>query len=245
MRLDDKVIIVTGSGGGLGRAIAVGCAAAGGRLIISDVNEVGATETARSIREAGGVAHVHSADVSSAGDIAALIRTSVDHYGRLDVMINNAGRAGQIAFLDLTEADWDRVLNTNLRGLFLCCQAAARQMIEQGDGGRIVNITSALGEKGARSSAHYAASKGGVNAFTRSIAAELAPHDIDVVAAGPGPTDTDMLRSMYRPDELDERRAAGHLQDIDQFVNLVVFLASPAASGLSGQVIARNVYVPT
>ena len=245
MRLDGKVAIVTGSGRGLGRAIALALARAGARVVVSDVEEADAGETVRSIREADGTAELCLADVSSGEQVRALVQHAVNAFGRLDVLVNNAGRAGQMQFLNMTEEDWDRVLDTNLRGTFLCCRAAAAQMVRQGSGGKIINVTSALGIKGAKSSAHYAASKGGVVALTRSLASELAPHRIEVMAAGPGQTDTPMWRSMYSPEEQARRKEAGQVQTPEEFTNLVLFLASDAGNGWSGQVIAKGVYNPT
>ncbi len=245
MRLDGKVAIVTGSARGLGRAIALALARAGAGVVVSDVEEADAGETVRSIREAGGTAALCLADVSSAEQVRALVQHAVNVFGRLDVLVNNAGRTGQTPFLDMTEEDWDRVLDTNLRGVFLCCRAAAGQMVRQGSGGKIINVTSALGIKGAKNSAHYAASKGGVVALTRSLACELAPHRIEVMAAGPGQTDTPMWRSMYSREEQVLRKEAGQVQTPEAFTHLVLFLASEAGNGWSGQVIAKGVYVPT
>ena len=245
MKLDGKVAIVTGSGRGLGRAIARAMAGAGARVVVCDVEETDAGETVRSIHEAGGTASLCLADVSSGEQVRALVQHAVNVFGRLDVLVNNAGRTGQSPFLDMTEEDWDRVLDTNLRGVFLCCRAAAGQMVRQGGGGKIINITSALGIKGARNSAHYAASKGGVVALTRSLASELAPHRIEVTAAGPGQTDTPMWRSMYSREEQALRKQAGQVQAPEAFTHLVLFLASEAGNGWSGQVIAKGVYVPT
>lgn len=245
MRLDGKVAIVTGSGRGLGRAIALALARSGARVVISDVEEADAGETVRSIRDAGGTAELCLADVSSGEQVRALVQHAVSVFGRLDVLVNNAGRAGQMPFLNMSEEDWDRVLDTNLRGVFLCCRAAADQMVRQGSGGKIINVTSALGIKGAKSSAHYAASKGGVVALTRSLACELASHRIEVMAAGPGQTDTPMWRSMYSREEQALRKEAGQVQTPEDFTNLVLFLASEAGNGWSGQVIAKGVYIPT
>lgn len=245
MRMDGKVAIVTGSGRGLGRAIALALARSGARVVVSDVEEADAGETVRSIRDAGGTAELCLADVSSGEQVRALVQHAVSVFGRLDVLVNNAGRAGQMPFLNMSEEDWDRVLDTNLRGVFLCCRAAADQMVRQGSGGKIINVTSALGIKGAKSSAHYAASKGGVVALTRSLACELAPHRIEVMAAGPGQTDTPMWRSMYSREEQALRKEAGQVQTPEDFTNLVLFLASEAGNGWSGQVIAKGVYIPT
>lgn len=245
MRLDGKVAIVTGSGRGLGRAIAQALAGAGAKVVVSDVEAAHASETVRSIRAAGGTAELCLADVSSGEQVRALVQHAVNVFDRLDVMVNNAARSGLKPFLEMTEEDWDRVLDTNLRGTFLCCQAAAARMVRQGGGGKIINVTSALGIKGARSSSHYASSKDGVIALTRSLSAELMPHRIEVIAAGPGQTDTPMWRSMYSDEEQAQRIKAGQVRSPEEFTNLVLFFASEAGNGWSGEVITKGVYIQT
>lgn len=243
MRLDGKVAVVTGSGRGLGRSIAQAMAGAGAKLVVSDVDEEPADETVQSIRAAGGTADRCLADVTSGEQVRALVQHAVKVFGRLDLMVNNAGRSEFKPFLEMTEEAWDRVLDTNLRGTFLCCHAAATQMVRQGGGGKIINITSAIGIKGAKSASHYATSKGGVVALTRSLSAELAPHRIEVIAAGPGQTDTPMWRSMYSEQEQAQRIKAGQVRSPDEFTNLVLFFASDAGNGWSGEVIARGIYI--
>ena len=245
MRLEGKVVIVTGSGRGLGRSLAQAMAGAGAKLVVSDVDSEHAGETVRSIRAAGGTAELCLADVTSGEQVRALVQHAVKTFGRLDVMVNNAGRSGLKPFLEMSEADWDRVLDTNLRGTFLCCHAAATQMVRQGGGGKIINVTSAIGIKGAKSSSHYSTSKGGVTALTRSLSAELAPHRIEVLALGPGQTDTPMWRSMYSEEEQAARIKAGQVRAPEEFTNLVLFFASDAGNGWSGEVIARGVYIQT
>jgi NAD(P)-dependent dehydrogenase (short-subunit alcohol dehydrogenase family) len=220
-------------------------AGAGAKVVVSDVEGEHAAETVRSIREAGGTAELCLADVTSGEQVRALVQHAVQAFGRLDVIVNNAGRSGFKPFLEMAEEDWDRVLDTNLRGTFLCCHAAATQMVRQGGGGKIINVTSAIGIKGAKSACHYSASKGGVVALTRSLSAELAPHRIEVIAAGPGQTDTPMWRSMYSEQEQAQRIKAGQVRSPEEFTNLVLFFASEAGNGWSGEVIARGVYIQT
>jgi len=241
-----RVALVTGGGRGIGRGIAECLAESGFDLAINGVRDASqVADTVAALEKLGAAVVYCQGNVADAADRQTIVDAVRQRFGRLDVLVNNAGRAGQTPFLDMTEEDWDRVLDTNLRGVFLCCRAAAGQMVRQGGGGKIINITSALGIKGARNSAHYAASKGGVVALTRSLASELAPHRIEVTAAGPGQTDTPMWRSMYSREEQALRKQAGQVQAPEAFTHLVLFLASEAGNGWSGQVIAKGVYVPT
>src|SRR5437870_3315412 len=162
MRLSGKRAWVTGAASGNGRAIAVRFAQEGADVVVADVNDDGAEETASMVRELGRRAVVTHTDVRSAADCREAVETAVRELGGLDIAVANAGVGAGGPFLDLTEEDWDRTIDVNLKGVFLTCQAAARRMVEQGNGGRLITIASIMAEMGAAGSAAYCASKGGV-----------------------------------------------------------------------------------
>ncbi|KQQ08239.1 SDR family NAD(P)-dependent oxidoreductase [Rathayibacter sp. Leaf296] len=196
MRIEGRVAVVTGAASGIGRAIAVRLAAEGARVVVSDIREepiwngAEAAPTAAVITEAGGTAVYQRADVSRAEDVDALVRRAIDEFGRLDVMVNNAGLVFSDSVLDTTEEDWDRLMAVNLRGQFLCCRAAVGAMMAQDPvaeiRGRIVNITSQQGFMGPPDYFAYAVSKGGMVQMTRQLAVDYGKHGILVNGIAPG-----------------------------------------------------------
>jgi NAD(P)-dependent dehydrogenase (short-subunit alcohol dehydrogenase family) len=235
------VALVTGAAQGIGRAVAAGLAGEGLVVVCGDVLD--ASETAELV---GG--HAVSLDVSD----AARVREAVGFasgLGELAVLVNNAGIFPRSAVLDLDEAEWQRVQDVNLKGTFLCAQAAARVMREQGRGGRIVNVTSGAAFVSSPQGAAYAASKAGIVAFTRVLALELASDGITVNAVAPGFTDTAQPRSFFSDEDLTaiaRRIPAGRLAEPEEMVPAVLYLCSEAAAYVTGQTLHVNggLYMP-
>ena len=240
LRLDGQVALVTGGSQGIGRALALGLAGAGASVAVADLPDKGdaAEEVRRTITTQGGTARAYTLDVRDAAAIRATVDRAAAELGRLDVMVNNAGVRNRRPSLEVTEADWDQTLDVNLRGVFFGAQAAARHMVPQGSG-RIINVASQLGVTGMPERAAYCASKGGVVNLTRALAVEWAPYGLTINAVGPGPTDTPMVgtataetRAMLR-----SRSPIGRRLAAEEIVGAVVFLASPAASGVNGHLL--------
>lgn len=194
--LADQVILVTGAGQGLGRGIACAVAEAGARVLASDLDLAAAEDTAKLIREAGHHALGGCLDVTRHNQVEASIQAAVDHFGRLDGLVANAGVIRLTSVLEASPGDHALQFQVNVEGLLSCCQLAARQMIEQGDGGSIVNVASNAGKVGYPNMASYNASKSAVISLTRSLAAEWAEHQINVNAVCPGGVNTPMLREV-------------------------------------------------
>lgn len=236
MRLADKVAIITGSGRGIGREIALRFAAEGARVVVADVNPESAGVVAAEIRASGQSAHAFQVDITEPAQVDALIEDALGHLERLDILVNNAGVGMNEPFLTTTLEEWERQLRVNLTGTFLCGQAAARAMVRQG-AGTIINIGSISGQRGGQGRAAYGASKAGVLLLTRVMAVELAPHGVTVNAIAPGPvvtemsngTHTEATRKSYR-DRIPLRRY-GREQEI---AAAALFLASEEASFVTG-----------
>lgn len=240
MSLIGKVAVVTGAGSGIGRAIALQLARDGAAISVWDLNAESAEETAGLIRAQGGQAASFAVDASKRADIEAFSQKTRELFGPITVLVNNAGISSFIPVLELTEEVWDRTINVNLKGVFLCCQTIIPDMLEAG-WGRIINITSSSVQTGASHMAHYVASKGGVLGLTRALAIELADKNITVNNVPPGFIDTPMLRAS--PLDVDKYAAtmpmkrAGKPEDIAAACS---YLASEAASYLTGQTIGVN-----
>ena len=239
MELSGKSAVVTGSASGIGREIALVLASGGAVVTVADRNLEGAEAVAGEIRDSGGSAHATRVDVSDSGQVEAMVGAAVATCGSLDIFVNVAGFGFNSPIVDMLEEDWDRVLGVNLKGQFLCSQAAARRMIAQGAGGRIVNIASTAANNARYAGGAYCAAKAGVVQLTRVLALELGEYGITVNAVGPGFTETPATvesSDEYRSNFLAQVPAgrAGRTTDI---ANAVRFLASPMAEYISGQVI--------
>ncbi len=249
-KLDGKVAIVTGGARGIGRAIALRLAEDGAAVAVADLNEEGAAGVAGEISGAGGRALAARVDVTDAQSTQELVARTARELGRLDVMVANAGIIQVKPFLDLTVDDWEGTFAVNVRGVFLSLQAAARQLIQQGEGGRLLATASIAAKMGAPYQAHYQASKSAVVGLVRSAAWELGKHGITVNAYCPGVVDTDMWRYIdtergklqgREPGELLKEMAGrnplGRVEVPEDVAPLVSFLASEDSRFITGQAI--------
>jgi NAD(P)-dependent dehydrogenase (short-subunit alcohol dehydrogenase family) len=194
MRLKDKVAIVTGAGAGIGRAIALLFSEEGAKVVVAEVLEDRGLETVSLITEKGNQALFIKTDVRDLNDIQRAVSETVREFGRIDVLVNNAGVLQYLPFVQVTEEDWDRIIDINLKGTFFFVQAAAKEMISARRGGKIINMSSIASEVAIEFQSHYMASKGGVRMLTKGMALELAPYGINVNALAPGTIETEMTR---------------------------------------------------
>lgn len=240
MRLAGKVAVVTGAARGIGRACAERFLRDGARVVIGDVDEAALAETAAALGPADSLRHLR-ADVSRRADVERLVETAVAAFGRLDIMLNNAGIARNQDFLDITEEDFDQVLAVNLKGAFLGTQVAARRMAAQG-GGVIINMSSVNAHLAIPSLATYAISKGGMNQLTSVAAVALAPKGIRVVGIGPGTIATDLVAKAVMTTEearrsILSRTPMGRCGEPAEVAAVASFLAGEDASYITGQTI--------
>ena len=235
----NEVIIVTGGAGGIGSDICRGLAGDGLKVIIADYAKEAAEKLAAEIRQSGGEAIAVQVDVGNPQSVATMMDQSIAKVGGVDYVFCGAGVMDRIAVVDMPEEEWDRVMRINLKGVFLCSQAAARHMIPKKNG-RILSIASGRGVAGQPRAAHYAASKAGVIAFTKSLSMELAPYNITVNAVCPGATDTPMSRIGFTPEQFKKREEVPPLLDgltqKDEIVGLVRYLLSHATRFVTGQI---------
>ena len=248
MKLEGKVAAVTGAGSGMGRAIAAGYAREGANVVVADLRLEAAQETVRAISDQGGEAIAVPTDVRDESQAQAMVDAAVERFGGLDILVNNAGVAKIIPFLDTTNADWDVIFDVNCKGLLWCSQAAARRMIEQGRGGKIINLASQAGRRGEALVLAYCASKACVISMTQSMALALAPHKINVNGIAPGIVDTPLWVDIDRQFaqllgwEIGEpkRRFSesipwGRIEQPEDVVGAAIFLASPESDYITQQ----------
>ena len=250
MRLEGKVCIITGAARGIGKGIGMRMIGEGASVVFADINGEEAEEAAGEARREGGKAMAATVDVTKREEIRSLIAGTVSEYGKLDVMFNNAGINKPQRFMETTEENWDSIMRVNALGVFLCVQEAAKQMIEQGNGGKIINTASIAGRQGFDNIAPYCASKFAVISVTQSAARALASHGITVNGFSPGVVDTPLWEQLDRdlmeigdssePGEAMRNFAAGILlgrvSTPNDIVGLAAFLASSDSDYITGQV---------
>ncbi|NNV05052.1 3-oxoacyl-[acyl-carrier-protein] reductase [Geobacillus sp. C56-T2] len=235
--LEGKIALVTGASRGIGRAVALELARQGANVIVNYAgSEAKANEVVETIRSLGREAFAVQADVASAADVERMVKAALDSFGRLDILVNNAGITRDNLLMRMKEEEWDAVINTNLKGVFLCTKAVARPMMKQRYG-RIVNIASVVGVIGNPGQANYVAAKAGVIGLTKTAARELASRHITVNAVAPGFITTDMTEALSaeQKETMLKQIPLARFGEPDDVARVVAFLASDAAGYMTGQ----------
>jgi len=243
LNLKNKTAIITGARQGMGRTHALTLAKAGAKVVVSDISLENCEKVVKEIKKEGGEAMAIKCDVSKEQEVDEMMKKTIKKWGKIDILVNNAGICQFKPFLELTEEEWDRTININLKGYFLCAQAAAKAMAKQ-KSGAIINIASvAMGQQGIGFSniAHYCASKGGIVGMTEAMAVELATYNIRVNAIAPGMIDTLMIDPIKKDPQQEKAILArvpmqrmGQAQEVS---NLVLFLASDESSYMTGSTV--------
>ncbi len=241
--LKNKVAIITGARRGMGKSHAIKLAGAGAKVVVSDISEEDCQKVVEEIKKNGGEAVAVKCDVTKKEEVDGLVKKTIEKFGKVDILVNNAGICQFKPFLELTEEEWSRTIDINLKGYFLCAQAAAREMVKQ-KSGVIVNIASVASGQvgmGMATLAHYCASKGGIIALTESLAVELTPLGIRVNAIAPGMIETPMIDPVKSDPEMMEAMLAkipmGRVGKPEEVSSLVLFLASDASSYITGSTV--------
>ena len=242
MNFKDKTVLVTGGSRGIGAAIALSFAEKGADIALNYAGSVqGAEETAAKIRELGVECKTYQADVSDLNQVEEMIKKAEEDFGGIDILVNNAGVTRDTLFMRMKEEDWDKVIDTNLKGVFNCSKSVIRGMIKKRSG-KIINITSVVALSGNIGQTNYSASKAGVIGFTKSLAQELGSRNIQINAVAPGYIETSMTESIPQniKDELIKKIPSGRIGSPGDVANTVIFLASENADYITGQVISVN-----
>lgn len=246
MRLDGKVAIITGAGVGIGRATAVMFGKEGASVIVADIDQEKGMETVGLIRSESGEAIFVQVNISKAHDVEKMVRTAIDTYGKLDILVNNAGIYLQASVVDTSEEDWNRILDVNLKGVFLCCKYSIPEMVKGGRGGVIVNVSSEAGIVGIKNQVAYNVSKSGVIALTKSIAIDFAADNVRANCVCPGTTETPLvtaaLSRAQEPErvrrELEAVRPAKRLGKPEEIAAGILYLASDESPYATGAILS-------
>jgi 3-oxoacyl-[acyl-carrier protein] reductase len=237
MRLENKVAVITGGAQGIGRATALGMAREGAKVVVADLQSEKATAVANEVKALGSDALGIEVNVADESSVKKLTETTFADFGRIDILVNDAGIYLKSSVVDMSEADWDRTLDINLGGNFLCCRAFVPAMRAQ-KSGRIISIASGIGHYGMKQFSHYAASKAAIIGLVKSLARELGPDGITVNAICPGSANTAMPRGHRTEEEVMQRLRSTplpHVLEPEDIAGPVVFLASDAAAYITGQ----------
>lgn len=239
MRVKDKVAVVTGSGRGIGEATVCRLSEEGAKVVVTDINEENAIKVANEIKAKGGQAIGVKSDVTKIDEVEALMKKAVEEFGKLDILVNNAGFNRDMLIKDMTEKDWDDVLDTDLKGAFLCAKFATKYMVEQ-KYGKVVNISSRAWH-GNPGQANYSSAKAGIIGLTKSMAWEFGRFNINVNAIAPGIIATELMKGHPKFEMIKERQLANmpikRLGEPIDVANTILFLVSDEASFISGEVI--------
>ena len=241
MRLQDKVAIVTGSARGLGKAMVLKMVAEGAKVVVTDINREACQTVKAEIEAAGGTALAVKCDVTNREEVTALVEETVKVFGKVDILVNNAGITRDAQMVKMTDDNWDAVMNTNLKSMFICSQVASQPMIQQGYG-RIINISSIAGQEGNFGQANYSAAKAGAIGLTKTLSKELGRKGITVNVVSPGFIMSEMSAAI--PEKIKEQLIAriplNRAGQPEEIASAVAFLASDEAAFITGQVLSVN-----